>query len=100
MKKRLNKILKISYTHIIKRMTQYQPPGNPGTGAREEPPCLPGAGCCPCDLPHMIFSRRPLRISLLKERSAAVSADARAVKQTNAQFCLGTIVMDRSSPNW
>lgn len=75
-------------------------PGSPGTGAREVPPCFPGAGCCPCDLPHMIFSRRPLRMSLLKERSAAVSADARAVKQTNAQFCLGTIVMDRSSPNW
>ena len=63
------------------------------------PPCFPGVGCCPCDLPHMILSLLPLRISLLKDRSAAVSAAARDVKQTNAQFCRGTIVMDRSSPN-
>ena len=47
----------------------------------------------------MILSLLPLRISLLKERSAAVSAAARDVKQTKAQFCRGTIVMDRSSPN-
>ena len=76
------------------------PPGSPGIGTKGVPPCFPGVGCCPCDLPHMILSRLPFRTSLLNERSAATSADARLVKQTNAQFCLGTIEMERSSPNW
>ena len=76
------------------------PAGSPGTGARGVPPCFPGVGCCPCDLPHIILSLLPFKISLLKERSAAVSAAVRDVKQTNAQFCRGTIVIERSSPNW
>lgn len=80
-------------------MELYKPPGKPGTGARGVPPCFPGTGDCPCDLPHMILSLLPLRISLLKERSEAVSAAALVVKHTNAQFCRGTMVIDRSSPN-
>lgn len=81
-------------------LTRYIPPGNPGTGVRRIPPCLPAAGCCPWALPHIIFNLLPLRMTLLKDLSAAVSADWRDVKQTKAQFCLGTMVIDRSSPNW
>ena len=77
------------------------PPGRPGTGVNvgSAGPLVLVVGCWPCALPHMIFNRRPFKISLLKDRSAADSAEAREVKQTKAQFCLGTIDIERSSPN-
>jgi hypothetical protein len=76
------------------------PSGRPGTGINLAPPSLPGVAFAPCDFPHRIFNLRPFKINLLKDLSAAVSAEYRFVKQTKAHCCLGTIVMERISPNW
>ena len=77
----------------------YPPSGKPGTGVSFAPPSLPGVDFAPCDFPHKIFNLRPFMINLLKEFSAAVSAEKRFVKHTNAHCCFGTIVMERISPN-